>query len=170
MKIIKTKKIALSALFTTVIVACGWISLPTPFGINITLSILGVCLAAFVLGVKYALVSIVAYIALGAVGLPVFSQFMGGAGVLFGVSGGFIWGFLLTVVICGIAKKCKRKILKYVLMVVAVIVCHASGVVQYSLVSGNGLIASFLSASLPFLIKDVLLVFFANAIYKKIKV
>ncbi len=38
----------------------------------------------------------------------------------------------------------------------AVALCHVCGVVQFCLVSGNGLIPSFLIASAPYLVKDVL--------------
>ena len=50
-------------------------------------------LALLTLGGKGATVSVLVYLALGAVGLPVFSGFRGGFGTLLGVTGGFLWGF-----------------------------------------------------------------------------
>ena len=111
----KVKKIALYALFAAVITACAWISIPTPWGINATFSLFGVFLAAFCLGLEGGLVSTVTYILLGAVGMPVFSQFSGGMGVLLGASGGFVFGFLVAAILCGIAKRSKPNATRYLL-------------------------------------------------------
>ena len=161
--------ITVSALFTAIIAASAWISIPTPMGINLSFSLFGVCLAGFCLGIKGAISSTAVYIVLGAVGLPVFSQFAGGFGVLFGVSGGFLWGFLLSAYLCAKAKKITGKAIKHILILLAVIVCHIFGLVQYCIITGNGIFVSFLSVSLPFLIKDIFLVYLAQFISKKIK-
>ena len=166
----KIKKIAVTAIFTAVIAASSWISVFTPFGINLTLQIFAVCLAGFVLGAKWGMAATTAYIAIGAAGLPVFSAFTGGAGVLFGASGGFLWGFLLTAVLCGISSNINKKFLKYLFMMLSVLICHAAGVIQFCIVSGNNIWVSFLTASLPFLLKDLILVFVAQTIAKKIKI
>ncbi len=165
----KIKQISLCAIFTAIIAATAWISLPTPFGVNLTFQVFGVCLAGFVLGIKGAMASTVVYIAIGAAGLPVFSSFTGGIGILFGISGGFLWGFLLTAFLCGVANRIANKILKYFFMILAVLLCHAVGVAQYCIVSGNNILVAFLATSLPFLAKDIILVFLANLISKKIK-
>ena len=169
MKKTKIKKIVLTALFTAVIAASAWLSIPTPFGVNLAFSLFGVCVAAFCLGIKGSICATIVYIALGAAGMPVFSLFSGGLGVLFGASGGFIWGFLPTAAVCGIAKGIEKKTLKAMVMIFAVIICHIVGVIQYSIVTGNGIFIVFLSASLPFIIKDILLVFLANFVAKRVK-
>lgn len=170
MKNKKLKKLSLAALFTAIIAVTAWVSIPTPFGINLAFTLFGVSMAAFLLGVKGGLAATATYIALGATGLPIFSFFTGGIGVLFGISGGFIWGFLATAVLCGLAKNTEKKALKYGLIVLSVLVCHAFGIIQYSIVSGNGIFVSVLSASLPFLLKDFVVVFLALFISKKIKI
>ena len=170
MKNSKIKVISLSALFTAVIAVTAWVSVPTPFGINLAFTMFGVGITAFLLGIKGGLASTVTYIALGAAGLPIFSFFSGGMGVLFGVSGGFIWGFLAVALLCGIAKNKKTKKIKYLLIVLSVIICHAAGVIQYSIVTGNGFFACVLSISLPFLLKDIVILFLAYFISKKIKI
>ena len=168
MRKIKIKDIALYALFTAIIAATAWVSVPTPFGINLAFTIFGVSVTAFLLGVKGALVATAAYIAIGAVGLPVFSQFQCGFSILFGASGGFLWGFFAIAVLCGAAKCAQKKTVKYLLMIMSVIICHIAGVVQYSIVTGNGIIASIVTASLPFLLKDFATVFLAQYISLKI--
>ena len=166
----KTKRIAQSALFTAIIAASAWISIPTPFGINLTFSLFGIGLAAFCLGVKGAVASTVVYILLGAAGLPVFSLFSGGVGVLLGASGGFIWGFLIIAVLCGVTKTIINKPIKYTLIILSILLCHAAGVTQYCVVTGNGLWISFLSASMPFLVKDIIILLLAQLMAKKIKI
>lgn len=170
MKKSKIKKIALSALFTAIIAVTAWVSVPTPFGVNFTFSILGVALTGFCLGVKGALAATVSYIVLGAAGLPIFSGFLGGIGILLGPSGGFIWGFLAVAVLCGIAKKINKKSFKYTLMSLSIVICHIAGILQYSIVTGNGLLISMVTISTPFLLKDFAIVFLSEIISKKIKI
>ena len=76
----KTLDMAYIGLFAVVIAICSWISIPTvvPF----TLQTFAVFLAVAVLGGKRGTLSVIVYVLLGAVGLPVFSGFKGGIGVL----------------------------------------------------------------------------------------
>ena len=90
----RTAALTLSAVFTAVIAVCSQISIPLPVGIPITLQTFAVALCGFTLPLPCALASIGVYIALGAVGAPVFSSFGGGIGVLIGKTGGFIFGFI----------------------------------------------------------------------------
>lgn len=165
----KTKVIAISALFTSIITATAWISVPTPFYVNLTFQTFGVCLTAFVLGTKKGISTVVAYIAIGAVGLPVFSSFTGGIGILFGASGGFLFGFLPCAVLCGTAIKVTQRPIKYLLMLFAVLTCHIIGVIQFSLVLGVNVWMAFITASLPFLLKDLIFIFIADFTANKIK-
>ncbi len=166
----KIKKIAATAIFTAIIAASSWISIFTPFGVNLTLQLFGVCLAGFYLGAKWGVAATAVYIAIGAAGLPVFSSFTGGIGILFGTSGGFLWGFLASSVLCGAASTKNKKAIKYLLMVLAVLICHTAGVIQFCIVSGVNVWAGFVTASLPFLVKDFILVFLADFVAKKIKI
>lgn len=169
MKKTRLKKMSLTAIFTALIAASAWISIYTPFGINLTLQTFAVSLAGLCLGARWGVVAVAVYIATGATGLPVFSSFAGGFGVLLGVSGGFLWGFLITALLCGVASKQNKNLLKYMFMVLSVLICHVAGVIQFSIVSGNNVRISFLTASLPFLVKDLLLVFLAQIISQKTK-
>lgn len=169
MRKIKIKDIAITAIFTAVIAATAWITIPLPIGINLTLQLFGVCLAGFFLGTKRGIAATAIYIALGASGLPVFSLFTGGIGVLLGPSGGFLWGFLPAVILCGLSEKTTSKPLKTFTIIFAVVVCHIIGTAHFCIVSGANPLAGFLSASLPFLAKDIILVFIAHIIAQKLK-
>lgn len=169
MRQIKIKQISLCALFTAVIAGTAWISVPTPFGVNLTLQIFGIALVGFYLKTKYALIATAAYVLIGAAGMPIFSNFSGGIWVVLGPSGGFLWGFLFTAVLCGAASTKNKSALKYLLMILSVLLCHATGVIQFCIVSGVNIWAGILSTSLPFLIKDFVLVFLAEITAKKLK-
>ncbi len=166
---LKIRKITVTAIFTAVIAATAWISVFTPFGVNLTFQIFGVCLAGFYLGAKWGCAATAAYIVIGATGLPVFSAFTGGIGILLGTSGGFLWGFLPCAFLCGIASITDKITMKYLLMVLAVLLCHTAGVTQFCVVSGNGAWVGFISVSLPFLVKDLIMVFLAEIVANKLK-
>ena len=91
----KIRNMVLSALFAALLCICAWISLPLG-ALTFTLQTFAIFLALLTLGGKWGSVSILVYIFLGAMGLPVFSGFQGGLGALFGPTGGCIFGFMLT--------------------------------------------------------------------------
>lgn len=148
------KKLIFAALFTAVICILSQIAIPTP-AIPITLQTFAVCLCGYLLGTKLALLSVLCYIILGAVGLPVFYGFQGGAQHLISLTGGFIFGFIPLAFFCGISSRAKKHFLKISLGIIGVLLCHIMGVIQFWLVSNNNLIASFIIASLPYILKDI---------------
>ena len=80
----KTYDMVYIAVFAVVMAICSWISIPAT--VPFTLQTFGVFLAVGVLGGKRGTLSILVYILLGAVGVPVFAGFSGGIGSLFGLS------------------------------------------------------------------------------------
>ena len=89
----KAKKLALCALCAAMTVVCAWLSLPLG-SITFTLQSFAVSLSLLLLGGKWGAVSVFVYLLLGAVGLPVFSGFRGGIGMVLGATGGYLFGFL----------------------------------------------------------------------------
>lgn len=89
------RDVTYSAVFAALIAICAWFSFPA--AIPFTLQTFGVFLSVFLLGGRRGSLCITVYLLLGAVGLPVFSLFRGGPGILFGAGGGFLLGFLPTV-------------------------------------------------------------------------
>ena len=82
----KTYDLAYIAIFAVLIAICSWISIPAT--VPFTLQTFGVFIAAGVLGGKRGTLSVLVFILLGAVGIPVFANFSGGIGVLAGPTGG----------------------------------------------------------------------------------
>lgn len=150
-----TKAVVEIAMFAAVIAVLSQLSIPLPSGVPITLQTFAVALVGVVLGWKYALASVGVYILLGAVGVPVFAGFVGGAQVLVGYTGGFVWGFLFMAALCGAGSVRKNKFFGFMVSMAGLAICHLFGVVQFMLVMRTGLAESFLIVSAPYLIKDI---------------
>lgn len=77
-----------------------------PFGpIPVSLCTLLICLMGYLMDWKRAFTAVLVYVLMGAAGLPVFSGFTGGLGVLAGPTGGFILGYLPMSALCALAVK-----------------------------------------------------------------
>ncbi len=148
------------AMFAAIIAVCSIISIPLPSGIPVTLQTFAIALTGFLLGWKNGTISVAVYLAIGAIGVPVFSGFTGGFARLFGVTGGYLWGFLGMAALCGIAAN-KNKALTIILSILGLAVCHGFGTLQFAFVSGSSPIEAFIIASAPYLIKDVVSVVIA---------
>ena len=170
----KNKNVSLTftALFTAVICVTAQISFATPT-VPFTLQILGICLCSYTLSLKQSLAAVITYLLMGAVGLPVFSNFRGSVQILLGPTGGFLFGFILLGLFCSLARNRNSSVLKIALSSIGLLLCHIVGVLQYSIVTGNSISVSFVSSSLPFILKDAILVslsyFMSKFIVKRLK-
>lgn len=94
-----TYNLVLTGMFAAVLAVISQISIPMPTGVPITIQVFGIALTGIVLGWKLGLSATIAYILLGAVGLPIFSNFQGGVHVLTGMTGGYILGWPVMAVL-----------------------------------------------------------------------
>jgi biotin transport system substrate-specific component len=96
--------VARATLFAAATAATAPMSVTHPIAPNIpiTLQTLWVFLAGLFLGPLWGSVSFGLYLLAGAVGLPVFEGASGGIGVLFGQTGGYIFGFVLGAFLTGL--------------------------------------------------------------------
>ena len=172
----KAKNISLIALFSAIIVICSLITIPS--AIPFTLQTFAIFLCLNVLGAKKGVVSILIYIFLGVVGLPVFSGFNGGIGALLNVTGGYIIGFIFSAlvfwVVTSLFNKKPRKMVNLIASFMGLIVCYIFGTLWYILLFiKNGDTISFTSALticvLPFIIPDILKILLALSISEKIR-
>ena len=151
----RIKGLILTAVFSALL--CVISPVTVPFGaIPFTLSVFAVCCVSTVLEEKAAL-SVFLYIVLGALGLPVFAAFNGGAGVLAGATGGFIVGYIPLGVITGIgAKKAKSFWGQTLLSLIGLAVCYIFGCVWYFITTGAGLWQGLTVCVFPFIIPDII--------------
>ena len=156
---LSARDLSYAALSVALLAVCSWISVPT--AIPFTLQTFAVCLIAALLGLRRGLWAVFGYIALGAAGVPVFSGFRGGPGVLLGVTGGYIIGFLFTVPVVSLAaEKFGRKLpVLLASMALGVLLCYAFGtawfILVYSRAAGPVSFGTALAwCVLPYLIPD----------------
>lgn len=97
-----SKEMAVTAVMTALICILGPWAIQIPISpVPITLCTMGIYFALYVLGMKLGILSVILYVLLGAIGVPVFTNFSGGIGKLLGPTGGYILGYLFLAVICG---------------------------------------------------------------------
>ena len=160
------KDAACVSLCTALISVCGALYLPA--AVPVTMQSFAVIFALFLLGGKRGLAAVCVWVALGAFGAPVFSGFSGGAGVLFGMTGGYIMGFVLGaaaffVLECFGASRG--------LCVVPVLPCAyllGSLWIYIFYFDGTGLISLCTVSILPYLVPDVLKLAFAIYLAKRL--
>lgn len=157
-----TKEIILVGMFAAILAVISQISIPMPAGVPITIQLFGVALLGSVLGWKLGLLSTLVYILIGSVGAPVFANFQGGVRVLAGMTGGYILGWPLMVVLCGIrpkvSGKSKQLFLTVILALVGLAIDETIGGLQWAALSGDMTVgAVFIYSMVAFVPKDMVL-------------
>ena len=156
-----TKSRELRFLTTTALFA-ALLCVTAPFSISIgpipiSLATFTVYVAALVCGWKGGCLAVAAYLVLGAVGLPVFSGFMGGFERLVGPTGGYLMGYIPWAITVGIfsdmAKK-RRVMWDIVGMILGTVLLYTLGTAWFMFVSGNTLSYSLAACVLPFIAGD----------------
>ena len=157
----KIKKLVYCALFASLISVASQISIPLqPVPFNG--AIFAVLLCGGMMGKKYGALSVAVYILLGMVGVPVFSGFRGGLGVLAGPTGGYIAGYIIIAFVTGMVCEKTRK-LQYIIpfMILSVILCYCFGTMWFCIITGNNFVSAFTLCVIPFIPVDILKVVFA---------
>ena len=169
----KVRNMALCGLFTAVLAICAWISLPMGDTV-ITLQTFGIFLTLGLLGGKRGTITVLVYLLLGAIGVPVFSGFRGGLGALLGTTGGYIFGFMSTSVLYWIMTSIKdTPHIRLIAMVLGLLLCYGCGCWWYMtryLSSGQltlGLV--LLKCVVPYLLPDAIKLALAWILTGKLK-
>ncbi len=178
-KPINLRKMVLSGIFAALMTICAWISVPV-MEIAFTMQTFAVFLSLGILGGKWGTVSILTYLLLGAAGLPVFSGFRGGLGILLGATGGYLLGFLAS----GLAYWLSEGVFgkgtpgRILGMVLGILACYCFGSLWFWLLyvgkgSAMGFTAILLACVVPYLIPDIckltLAWFLSNRIRRQIR-
>ena len=170
----KTYDIVYIAVFAVIMAICSWISIPA--AVPFTMQTFGVFIAVGVLGGKRGSLSVLVFILLGAIGIPVFANFSGGIGVLAGPTGGYIIGFLFSALLMWAMEKLqgKKSVMQIVSMIAGLIVCYAFGTVWFVIVYGRmngpiGFTAALASCVVPFIIPDIIKIALAYVLSRKLR-
>ena len=174
-KMFKVLDMVYIAIGAVLIVICSWINIPT--AVPFTLQTFAVFFILMLLGGERGTISILIYILLGAIGVPVFAGFSGGIGILFGNTGGYILGFIFIGLIYTLFTKIFKKksiFIKIAALVIGLAICYAFGTIWFMHVylrdSGEvGLLAVLGWCVFPFIIPDLIKMALAVVIAKRIE-
>jgi biotin transport system substrate-specific component len=168
---INIRQMTLISLFAALTAVGAFISIPL-YPVPLTLQTLFTLLAAMTLGGVMGASSQIIYVLLGIIGLPVFAGFKAGIGILFGPTGGFLFGFIISAYVIGkiIESKKEKNIFYYFLAgIIGTIIIYIIGVTQLSFVTGMGLKRAVAVGMFPFLLGDILKIIAASFIASKLK-
>lgn len=147
------------------IAVCAWLAVPVG-EIAVTMQTFGIYLTLLLLGGGKGTATCVVYLLLGAVGLPVFSGFQGGFGILLGPAGGYLWGFLVLA-LCWWALK--KPLGNTVAMILGTVACYVCGTGWFYFIYGGSFWVILLRCVVPYLIPDALKLMLALYLQKRIR-
>ena len=149
-----TRNMTLTAMLTALLCIAGPMTLAIgPVPLSLASAVL--MLAALLLGAGRAALCCGLYLFIGLLGMPVFSGFSGGAGQIFGPTGGFLLGYLPMTALCGcLCQRTERPILQALAMICATLLLYALGIAWYCWQVGVSVTAAIPICVLPFLPGD----------------
>ncbi len=156
-----------SALFAALIAVLGLVSIPLPISpVPVTGQSLGIMLAGSILTPRQAGFSVLTFLLIGAVGVPVFAGLTGGIGILVGPRGGYLLGFLVGAIVVALLKGTKINTWRLGIanLVGGILVVYSLGVLWLNFVTGMGLEKAFMVGALPYIPGDLFKVFVATVI------
>ena len=155
-------EIILIGLFAAIMAVLSQISIPLPFtSVPITLQVFAVVLIGTILGKRLGFLSLIIYLLLGFIGIPVFSGMSSGLSAIVSPTGGYLIGFPIMVAIIGYGVEKKNILLFFILTFIGVLIDYAFGVIQLSYVSNLSINTALIYGFYPFIIKDLVMVFLA---------
>ena len=186
----KLTDMILIGLFAALIAVCAQIQIPA--AVPFTLQTFAIFLAVGLLGGKRGTVSVVIYILLGMVGLPVFAGFKGGIAALLGTTGGYIIGFIFSALLIWALEKpvsslfgketgadSKKNIFRKmagpaISMILGLIVCYIFGTAWFVIVYTNtkepiGILTALGWCVFPFIIPDLIKIALALALTLRLR-
>lgn len=186
----KLTDMILIGLFAALIAVCAQIQIPA--AVPFTLQTFAIFLAVGLLGGKRGTVSVLIYILLGMVGLPVFAGFKGGIAALLGTTGGYIIGFVISALLMWALEKPlsllsgkesgsagKKNIFSKmtgpaISMVLGLIVCYIFGTAWFVIVYTNtkepvGIMTALGWCVFPFIIPDLIKIALALVLTLRLK-
>lgn len=164
------KEMCVTAIFAALI------CIAAPFSVNIgslvpiSLATLAVYIVSGMLDVKCSVAAVAVYIMLGAVGLPVFSGFSGGVQKLFGVTGGYIIGYLaLAGIVSLMTSKINKKYIYPLSMLLGTVVLYLIGTVWFIVQTKSAVGAALMSCVVPFIPGDLVKIAVASVLCINLK-
>ncbi len=159
-----TNKLAIAGLMTSVTCIFGPLCIAIPISpVPISLGLFGILLTTCLLGAQLGTLSCALYLLLGFMGLPVFSGFTSGPGVLMGPTGGYLIGYLFVAALSGLFTR-KQKgspLLQASSILCGLLLCYGAGSLWLSHSMQIRYSQALLIGVAPYILFDFLKIFLA---------
>ena len=170
----RTLDLVYVAIGAALITVGAWITIPTT--VPFTLQTFAVFAVLLLLGGLRGTTSVLVYIMLGAVGVPVFSGFNSGFGVLLGSTGGYIIGFIFMGLLYMLFTKLlgEKQWVKIVALLAGLTVCYAFGTAwfMYVYIGSKGPVSLMTVLGwcvFPFIVPDLVKMAVAVLVARRVK-
>jgi biotin transport system substrate-specific component len=166
-----TKGKVYAALFGALTAAGAFIVIPLP-PVPITAQTFFLNVAAILLGGPLGAVSQFVYVMLGVVGIPVFAGGKAGLGVLFGPTGGYLFGFIMAAFVIGTVNGMRKNagIFWHIFaMFIGMLIIYFLGSIQLSFVAKIDFRKALTIGVLPFIPGDIIKIILAAIICSRFK-
>ncbi len=171
-----TKEITVVALCVALIGVFAQISVPTGF-VPINLSTLAIFIIGSICSLKISVMSVLVYLLLGAFGVPVFANMNAGIPYMLNVSGGFLFGYIPSIIFISLTHTLTDKIVNNVIkLVLSITIYEVASMIIYVLgslwicyLSGSSFFETFTGIIITFAIGDFLKALASAIISPRIK-
>lgn len=145
------------ALMLGILVCLSQISITLPTAVPITLQTLAIYLIACLLTPHHAFYTVLCYLIMGCMGLPVFSHFNSGIGALLSPTGGFLFSFPIMALVMSTIVSHDRSLKGHVLaMIIGTAITYGFGSIYFMYTMKAALLSTLMACVLPFLLGDAL--------------
>ena len=149
---------------TALICVLSPIAIPLSYGVPISLATFAVMLSAALLGSRDGSLAVCLYVVLGMMGLPVFANYGAGIGVVLGMTGGYIIGYIPLAFITGLmyekGLKTGSRSKEYAMLIAGMLlgaaVLYAVGTVWFIFLTHTSLGYALTACVLPFIPGDLI--------------
>jgi len=163
----KIRGMVYAALFSSLMAASSLFVIPlgpVPF----TLQVMFVLLSGAILGPGWGVASMIIYLMMGLIGLPVFSGGRSGIGHLLGPTGGYLAGFLFASLLVGLLIPERRRFTPIFLsMMAGLVVIYGLGILWLSISARLQILKALAVGLIPFIPADILKAVIASMIVLK---
>ena len=138
-----------AAMSAALIAILAQFTIPFPMVPN-TAQPFAIGLVATILGKRWGTTATSIYVLMGAIGLPVFANMSGGIGIIFGNTGGYIWGFIVAPFVIGLymSKTGDSIVHAIIANLIGTFIILGMGVTYLSFMMGHPPLAALLPAGL----------------------
>lgn len=113
-----------------------------------------------------SLLIIILYIFIGLIGIPVFSSFTSGIGMIIGPSGGYIIGYIPCILLISLITRMNKKqlLLYFISSIIGTIICYLIASLWYMIYANVSFVYSLLICVVPFVLFDIVKIILSSLI------